>query len=196
MSPTKAGRENGIKQGTVSMWKKRGSLPNADVLVKLANFFNTTPAYLLGEAPDEISKRIDESQLGYDTFRNISDYISKNPTIATDSAVGEIINDVEFQGLIKNLIQSLLVANEDKRDWLIQIMSDCLKINKKHNLTDEQVQDLSSVIDHIDTAISTNDSELFVLVSNWIKDSLSELRQDVKYNHEDSELDATQEEED
>lgn len=48
ITPTKAARENGIAQGVVSMWKKRGSIPNAITLVQLADYFNTTPAYLMG----------------------------------------------------------------------------------------------------------------------------------------------------
>lgn len=48
VTPTQAGRENGIKQQTVSMWKKRGTNPSAEVLVKLADYFHTTPAYLMG----------------------------------------------------------------------------------------------------------------------------------------------------
>jgi transcriptional regulator with XRE-family HTH domain len=52
VTPTQAGRENGIKQGTVSMWKKRGSTPNADTLMKLAEYFDCTPDYLLGKVSD------------------------------------------------------------------------------------------------------------------------------------------------
>lgn len=50
VTPTQAGRDNGIAQGVVSMWKKRGSTPNALTLVKLAEYFNTTPAYLAGNS--------------------------------------------------------------------------------------------------------------------------------------------------
>ena len=38
----------GINQSTVAMWKNRGSLPNAGTLMAIADYFNTTPAYLMG----------------------------------------------------------------------------------------------------------------------------------------------------
>ena len=193
ITPTQAGRENGIKQQTVSHWKKRNSTPNAEVILRLANYFKTTPAYLLGNDPEEISQFIEESELGYNTTHGIADYISQNPTIARDSAVGEVIFDYEFQGLIQNLILSLVEADDEKRGWLIQIMSGCLKINKKHNLTSEQASDLSSVIDNIDTAISTDDSELFKLVSKWVTGSLNELRHEIKNNYNDNQPDTEQE---
>jgi len=48
VTPTQAGRDNGISQGVVSMWKKRGSIPNAVTLMKLCEYFDTNPAYLMG----------------------------------------------------------------------------------------------------------------------------------------------------
>ena len=40
VTPTQAGRDNGIAQGVISMWKKRGSTPKAQTVQKLANYFN------------------------------------------------------------------------------------------------------------------------------------------------------------
>ena len=48
ITPTQAGRDNGISQGVVSMWKKRGSIPNGVTLMKLCEYFDTNPAYLMG----------------------------------------------------------------------------------------------------------------------------------------------------
>lgn len=62
VTPTKAGRENGVKQGTVSMWKKRGTTPNPDTLSKLASYFDVPPNYLLNKSHLEIAtETIDES---------------------------------------------------------------------------------------------------------------------------------------
>ncbi len=75
ITPTQAGRDNGIAQGVVSMWKKRGSTPNAQTLVKLADYFNTTPAYLMGNSmakhPDTV--RILEKLKDSKPFNKISD---------------------------------------------------------------------------------------------------------------------------
>ena len=71
VTPTQAARENGITQQAVSLWKKRGSVPNAQTLVKLSDYFNTTPAYLMGNPmakhPDAIrlSEKLKESKPFY-----------------------------------------------------------------------------------------------------------------------------------
>lgn len=43
VTPTQAGRDNGIAQGVVSMWKKRGSTPKAETVQKLADYFGVAP---------------------------------------------------------------------------------------------------------------------------------------------------------
>ena len=48
VTPTQAGRDNGISQPVVSMWKKRGSIPNGVTIMKLCEYFDTNPAYLMG----------------------------------------------------------------------------------------------------------------------------------------------------
>ena len=48
ITPTQAARENGISQGVVSMWKRRGSTPSATSLVKLADYFGVSVDYLIG----------------------------------------------------------------------------------------------------------------------------------------------------
>ncbi len=47
VTPTKAGRDNGIKQGTVAMWKKRGTTPGAATVAKLAEYFGVRVEQLL-----------------------------------------------------------------------------------------------------------------------------------------------------
>jgi len=48
VTPTQAGRDNGIAQGVVSMWKKRGSTPKAETVQKLADYFGVDPRELMG----------------------------------------------------------------------------------------------------------------------------------------------------
>ena len=42
----------GIAQGTISCYFTRGSMPSADQLIRLANFFNCSVDYLLGREDD------------------------------------------------------------------------------------------------------------------------------------------------
>ena len=49
ITPTRAARENGIAQSVVSMWKTRGSTPQAATVQKLAKYFGVTVDYLLGK---------------------------------------------------------------------------------------------------------------------------------------------------
>ena len=48
VSPTRAARDNGLKQQSVSSWKKRGSTPKAETVQKLADYFGVSVDYLLG----------------------------------------------------------------------------------------------------------------------------------------------------
>jgi len=55
--PAQVARELSINQSTISMWKSQGTTPSAMILVALAEYFNTTPAYLMGnklaKTPDQ-----------------------------------------------------------------------------------------------------------------------------------------------
>lgn len=48
VTPTTVRKELGISQSTMASWKSRGLNPSASLLVQLAEYFGTTPAYLLG----------------------------------------------------------------------------------------------------------------------------------------------------
>lgn len=47
ITPTRAARENGLAQSVISMWKTRGSTPQAATVQKLADYFGVTVDYLL-----------------------------------------------------------------------------------------------------------------------------------------------------
>ena len=47
ISPSKAAQEMGIAKSTVSVWKNRGTTPQAEQLQKIAEYFNVTTDYLL-----------------------------------------------------------------------------------------------------------------------------------------------------
>lgn len=50
VTPTKVARDLGLRQSTVSMWKKQGTTPKYDTLQKLSDYFGVSVDYLLGKA--------------------------------------------------------------------------------------------------------------------------------------------------
>ena len=52
VTPTQAGRDNGIAQGVVSMWKKRGSTPRYNTAKKMAEYFGVSVNYLISGGQD------------------------------------------------------------------------------------------------------------------------------------------------
>lgn len=48
MTPTAVARENGITQQAVSLWKQRGSTPNANTIKTLADYFGVSTDFILG----------------------------------------------------------------------------------------------------------------------------------------------------
>lgn len=61
ITPTQAGRDNGIAQGVVSMWKKRGSVPKAETVQKLAKYFGASADFLLGKCSEGYPVRTGDS---------------------------------------------------------------------------------------------------------------------------------------
>lgn len=52
VSPSRAAIEMGISKGTVSVWKIKGTYPQAAQLQKIADYFGVTTDYLLGSSDD------------------------------------------------------------------------------------------------------------------------------------------------
>jgi transcriptional regulator with XRE-family HTH domain len=53
ISPSKAASLIGFNRSSVSMWKAQGYTPRREILVKIANYFNVSVDYLLGEEDKE-----------------------------------------------------------------------------------------------------------------------------------------------
>ena len=49
ITPTQAARDIGITQQAVSLWKKRGSIPKAETLQKISEYFDVHTDYFLGK---------------------------------------------------------------------------------------------------------------------------------------------------
>lgn len=46
-------RDTGINRGTLGQWRTRGSVPNAETIQKIADYFGVSVAYLLGKEEKE-----------------------------------------------------------------------------------------------------------------------------------------------
>lgn len=46
-------RDTGINRGTLGQWRTRGSIPNAETIQKIADYFGVSVAYLLGKEEKE-----------------------------------------------------------------------------------------------------------------------------------------------
>lgn len=62
ISPSKAATLIGFNRSSVSMWKAQGYTPRREILVKIANYFNVSVDYLLGEE-DKNKKTTDNDGL-------------------------------------------------------------------------------------------------------------------------------------
>ena len=47
-APSRVAVELGLNKSTVSVWKRKGAIPNSDTLQKIAEYFNVSVDYLLG----------------------------------------------------------------------------------------------------------------------------------------------------
>ena len=53
IKPSRVAIECGFSKGTVSHWKKDGTLPQREILSKIANYFGVTIDYLIGNEQKE-----------------------------------------------------------------------------------------------------------------------------------------------
>lgn len=53
LSPSQAATLMGFSRSSVSMWKRNGYTPRYEILLKIANFFNVSVDYLLGDEDSE-----------------------------------------------------------------------------------------------------------------------------------------------
>lgn len=60
ISPSAAAIEMGINKGTVSIWKNKGTVPQTPQLKKIADYFNVSVDYLLGNEEKPATPKDDE----------------------------------------------------------------------------------------------------------------------------------------
>ena len=80
MTQKEFSEETGISQSTISDWKRKGTNPSADKILKICEVLKVTPYELLGENETERNAGNPEMNAGNETekiilegFRNLSD---------------------------------------------------------------------------------------------------------------------------
>lgn len=72
IKPSKAAEECGINKSNVSNWKNNGYVPRGEALNKIANFFNVSVDYLLGNEQKEKASSLNEKKPEDITFDDFS----------------------------------------------------------------------------------------------------------------------------
>ena len=74
ISPSAAGAAIGVTYAAVSKWKK-GAIPNGSTLQKIADYFNVSVAYLLGEDETELREKAETNR---ETILRITESAEEN----------------------------------------------------------------------------------------------------------------------
>lgn len=98
-SPTGAALEMGISKGTVSFWKNKGSVPNADTLQRIADYFGVSTDYLLNGTEAE---KTDEEDLA-EMLQRIKDDPELRTlfSLAKDATPDDVRKAIAFIRVIK-----------------------------------------------------------------------------------------------
>lgn len=106
ISPSKAAAECGISRSTVTWWKQHKTNPNSEQVSKLANYFNVSIDYLLGNKQKEtpaLTKK-DERDISKRLDQTLSDLENAQGALMFD---GEPLDDVTKELLIASLRKDL-----------------------------------------------------------------------------------------
>lgn len=74
ISPSAAGAAIGVTYAAVSKWKK-GAVPNGATLQKIADYFNVSVAYLMGEDEDDLREKAETNR---ETILRITESAEEN----------------------------------------------------------------------------------------------------------------------
>lgn len=106
ISPSKAATECGISRSTVTWWKQHKTNPNSEQLSKLANYFNVSIDYLLGNEQEKalVLTKKDERDISKRLDQTLSDLENAQGALMFD---GEPLDDVTKELLIASLRKDL-----------------------------------------------------------------------------------------
>ncbi|UZT82930.1 helix-turn-helix domain-containing protein [Caproicibacterium sp. BJN0003] len=72
VKPSRAAEECGINKSNVSNWKNNGYVPRGDALKKIADYFNVSIGYLLGNEQKEKASSLNEKKPEDITFSDFT----------------------------------------------------------------------------------------------------------------------------
>ena len=78
MTQKEFSEETGISQSTISDWKRKGTNPSADKILKICEVLKVTPYELLGENETERNAGNPEMSAGNETEKNHSGRLSES----------------------------------------------------------------------------------------------------------------------
>jgi transcriptional regulator with XRE-family HTH domain len=101
----------GISNSSVSDWKKKGSVPSADKIVKISEFLNVSVDYLLGRTDEQNStQQINTGNVGNHSQVNV------NSATQLDDTTGELVTvfkGLKFSDKVK--VMSLVAELSEKK---------------------------------------------------------------------------------
>lgn len=74
VTPAQVRKDLSISQSTMASWKSRGLNPNASTMIQLSDYFDTTPAYLLG---NRMAKKPMKKEITFNTIPDFPDLEQK-----------------------------------------------------------------------------------------------------------------------
>ena len=123
VKPARVARDIGINQSTISMWKSQKTTPNAATLVALAVYFNTTPAYLMGNlAAKDPDVR----------YRAAAEALP-NATVIKEDGMVKFIDLERTRELAIKLFDELNAHGQSKALDYIQLLSDSSEYKNARN---------------------------------------------------------------
>lgn len=112
VTPTQAGRDNGIAQGVVSMWKKRGSTPKAQTIQKLADYF--------GVSTDDLID--DETTVVIDVGESFNTSMEGRARATTPKEIARLMEQMESLLVDAGLLEKGKDLSEKDAEFLIHTL--------------------------------------------------------------------------
>ena len=132
LTPTAVARKNGITQQAVSLWKQRGSTPNAHTIKVLAEYFGVSTDFILGKDTDTTKIVAAVCSIPREFHEKIFAELEKNgisrEKIITESKNG-IISSEHGSIYGEGFIVEGVTTEEAKRitELCVKVVNECIK---------------------------------------------------------------------
>lgn len=173
VTPTKVARDIGIRQSTVSMWKKQGTTPKYETLKKLSDYFDVSVNYLLAASAQDKSpandKKVQRKKNIEDIVHSFSETIEKQRVFYEETQFKKEGTEETTKKLIYNLNLVPRQYSDDKRDGMVTLQE--IFSNSKLFRVPEDV-----LLDREDT-----EAQIFDILSYMPEAGMSQVRTKLGY---------------